>query len=448
MGIKGGFCLWQQVWFICRSDRSKSARCDQSRSTHKSAANDMAPTESHDVEILDTVIEHVRLPDAKFKPFMAIVGLLRSIPIVFTAFFLTPSIVYAQDPVEWTPATLERLRDWVARAPVDALPVLDTGPLRQAQTRGDAEAVSQAATALALNLARMQLLGAAGAAQRAGWHIADTDRSVDLRERLARAVSLDALDSFFSGLQPQSDQYAALRLAYAGEADPDRRLTLARNMERWRWMPQSLGSDYVLVNAAAFEAELWRHGRRVGTWPVIVGKRSTPTPVFSATITGVILNPWWVVPASIVREQHGVFPARLGYVRSGGQIRQKPGPGNALGQMKLDMPNPFTVYIHDTPSKELFAKEVRAFSHGCIRIGDALGFATRLLGGERDRVEVDAIVATRETTRLPLEKGLPVYIAYFTAGTGADGQLRFYPDLYKRDGRTGDPTSGGDACKG
>ncbi|CCA90515.1 conserved hypothetical protein (plasmid) [Novosphingobium sp. PP1Y] len=408
----------------------------------------MAPTESHDVEILDTVVHDVRSSGVNFKPFIAIAALLRSIPVVFTAFFLTPGAARAQDPVDWTPATLARLEVWVARAREDALPVLDTGPLQKAQARGDAHAVSQAATALALDLARMQLLGAAGAGQRAGWHIVDTDGAVDLHERLARAVSLDVLDSFFSGLQPHSDQYAALRRAYASEADPERRLTLARNMERWRWMPQSLGSDYVLVNAAAFEAELWRQDRREGTWPVIVGKRSTPTPVFSARITGVILNPWWVVPASIVREKHGVFPARLGYVRSGGQVRQKPGPGNALGEMKLDMPNSFSVYIHDTPSKDLFAKDVRAFSHGCIRIGDALGFAAKVLGGEHDREKVDTIVAKQETTRLTLEKALPVYITYFTAGTDAEGRLRFYPDLYKRDRRTGDPNSGGNACNG
>jgi murein L,D-transpeptidase YcbB/YkuD len=119
------------------------------------------------------------------------------------------------------------------------------------------------------------------------------------------------------------------------ETDIARRAALARNMERWRWMPRSLGRDYVFVNAAALEAGLWRQGKGVGTWKVIVGKRSTPTPVFSATITGVIFNPSWEIPASIVREKRDNSPARLGYVRANGRDRQRPGPNNALGQMKL-----------------------------------------------------------------------------------------------------------------
>jgi murein L,D-transpeptidase YcbB/YkuD len=248
------------------------------------------------------------------------------------------------------------------------------------------------------------------------------------------------IDSFFIGLRPTHPDYAVLRAALAKETDPERRLTIARNMERWRWMPQSLGRSYVLVNVAAFEADLWRGGRRIGTWPVIVGKQSTPTPVFSATITGVILNPWWTVPASIVRERNGNFPARQGYVVTDGQISQKPGPNNALGEMKLDMPNPFTVYIHDTPSKELFARDVRAFSHGCIRVGNALEFAAALLDGIRSRTELDAIVATRRTTTIELPGRLPVYITYFTAGTDDAGRLAFYSDVYGRDSRIGDAT--------
>ncbi len=346
----------------------------------------------------------------------------------------------------WTPARITQLRHWVGAAPEDALSAPDTRELDTAERGGDPAAIDRAATALALCLARLHLLGGATVAQRAGWRITDSDAAIDLQARLERAVAVNSLDAFFAGLQPKHPDYAALRAAYAKETDPDRRRTLARNMERWRWMPQSLGSDYVLVNAAAFEAGLWRNGAKAGTWPVIVGKRSTPTPVFAATITGVILNPWWVVPASIVRERHGNFPARLGYVRSGGQIRQKPGPTNALGAMKLDMPNPFTVYMHDTPSKQLFERDVRAFSHGCIRVRDALGLATTLLDGAKTREEVDAIVATRKTTTVKLAASVPVYIAYFTAGVGGDGQLAVYPDIYMRDGRVGDPERPSTAC--
>lgn len=346
----------------------------------------------------------------------------------------------------WNAARVERLKYWVAKAPEDALPQLNTAALDKAQASGDAASIDSAATALALHLARMHLLGCATPAQRAGWHIVDSDSAIDLRARLERAVSLNSIDAFFAGLQPKHADYAALREAYAAETDSEERQTLARNMERWRWMPQSPGQDYVLVNAPAFEARLWRDGRHVGTWKVIVGKRSTPTPVFSTTITGVILNPWWVVPASIMREMRGRFPASKGYVWSGGQVRQKPGPNNALGQMKLDMPNPFTVYMHDTPAKHLFERDVRAFSHGCIRVSDALGLATTLLEGVKTREEVDAIVATRKTTTVELPASLPVYIAYFTAGTDNEGKLVFHPDIYGRDGRLGDVASSQRAC--
>ncbi|PEQ13791.1 L,D-transpeptidase [Novosphingobium sp. PC22D] len=345
--------------------------------------------------------------------------------------------VAAQSVAGWTRHEADRLKVWAARAPEDALPALDTTSLDDAIASGDGAAIDGEATALALRLARWHLLGAVPASRRAGWHITDTDSSVDLRERLARALAMNSLDSFFEGLRPAHRDYAALRRQYGVESDPARRRTLALNMERWRWMPRVLGSDYILVNAAAFEARLSLQGREPSRWRVIVGKRSTPTPIFSAQVTGVILNPWWTVPASIVREKRGVFPASAGYVRSGGQVRQKPGPTNALGEMKLDMPNPYTVYMHDTPSKALFDREVRAFSHGCVRVDHALDFARTLLAGTMSREQIDAVVARRVTTTVPLERALPVYIAYFTASASEEGGVAFHPDIYGRDARQG-----------
>ena len=367
------------------------------------------------------------------------------------ALMLCSAAALPNDPIPgWTPAEREQLRHWVGAAAEDALPVLDTAPLAAAERSGDPAAIDAAATTLALRLARLHLLGAATSAQRAGWRIADSDASIDLHSRLERAVAINAIDLFFAGLKPQHPDYDALRSAYASETNPEHKATLARNMERWRWMPQSLGQDYVLVNAAIFEASLWRHGQRVGTWPVIVGKRSTPTPVFSATITGVTFNPWWEIPASIVREKHGRFPARLGYVYSGGRYRQRPGPNNALGQMKLVMPNPYHVYMHDTPSKHLFEREVRAFSHGCIRVGGALDYAATLLQGVKSRDEVDAIVASRKTVTVDLASRLPVYVTYFTASIRQDGSLAIQPDIYGRDGRIGVPPAPeqGSGCAG
>ena len=127
---------------------------------------------------------------------------------------------------------------------------------------------------------------------------------------------------------------------------------------------------------------------------------------------------------------------------------QRPGPGNALGQMKRDMRNAFTVYMHDTPGKHLFGREVRTFSHGCIRTGNALDFAATLLDGVMTREEVDAIVATGKTTNVALASGLPIYITYFTAGIRGDGELAIMDDVYNRDSRVGAAEDAHRTCGG
>ncbi len=344
----------------------------------------------------------------------------------------------APSPV-WNAAAVAELRRWVDAAPEDALPRPDPAALDRAVASGNAAAIDQAADALGLQLARMHLVGTAA---RTGWQIADSDTAIDLPAGLRQALVAGTLGPFLAGLRPQHPDYAALRTAYAAERDPARRAVLARNMERWRWMPHRLADDHVLVNAASFEARLWRGGRQAGTWPVIVGKTRTPTPVFAATITGVTLNPWWDVPASIVRESVGALVRRSpadararGYVWSGGRIRQRPGPGNSLGQMKLVMPNPYGVYLHDTPNRDLFGREVRAFSHGCVRVGDALGLAAALLDGVRTRAQIDALVAAGDTATIATARPMPVYITYFTAGLRGDGSFARFPDIYGRDAR-------------
>lgn len=348
----------------------------------------------------------------------------------------------------WQAAQAVQLRQLALAAADDALPVPDTAELDAAIAEGRGARLDAVATALALRLARAHMSGVATAEQRAGWRIVDTDSDAGLEDELQRALDAGTLPAFFAARRPVHPDYAALRAAYARETVPARRLAIARNMERWRWMPRDLGDAHVLVNAAAFEARLWRAGRVAGTWPVIVGKVSTPTPVFSARITGVVLNPWWNIPASIVREKRGRFPASQGYVRVGGQWRQKPGPANALGRMRLEMPNPYSVYMHDTPSKQLFARPVRAFSHGCVRTGDALGFAATLLDGRRTRQEIDAIVESGQTVTVDLPSPLPVYIAYFTAVPAGDGTVAILPDVYGRDGRVGMPPGTASGCGG
>jgi hypothetical protein len=231
----------------------------------------------------------------------------------------------------WRTAQAVVLRQLVTAAADDALPVLDCGQLDSALREGEGPSLDRVATDIALRLASMHLLGASSAQQRTGWEIADSDRDIDVQAGLDRALAGDALAAFFASLRPSHPDYAALRAAYAQEKDAGRKLTLGRNMERWRWLPRDLGDDYLLVNAACSrracgEVARWRaHGRSSSA------SLPTPTPVFSTLVTGVTFNPWWTIPASIVRERGGRFPASQGYVRTGGQWRQRPGPGNALG---------------------------------------------------------------------------------------------------------------------
>lgn len=340
----------------------------------------------------------------------------------------------------WSNDDIAALRRAVAAAPADALPPLSTAELDQAIAGKRSDTIDRAATGLALRLARMELVGTSTAAQKGAWGIVDTDTALDVEPLLNVALVSGAVDAFFAQLRPAHPDYAALRAAYASETDPARRATLARNMERWRWLPHTLGADYVLVNAAAFEARLWRGGSQAGSWRVIVGKPKTPTPVFRTAITGVNFNPWWEIPSSIVRESVGALvrnrPATArarGYVVQNGRYRQAPGPGNALGQMKLVMPNPYSVFMHDTPNRNLFAQDNRALSHGCVRVGDAIGYAATLLQGTMNRERIDEIVASRQTTTINLARPLTLYIAYFTAGPDASGKVAFYKDIYHRD---------------
>ena len=209
---------------------------------------------------------------------------------------------------------------------------------------------------------------------------------------------------------------------------------LALNLERWRWMPDSLGPRHVFVNIPAFELVMreTRRGRLadVFTSRVVVGQPSWATPVFSDTMETVVFNPTWTMPRSIQRESYG----RL---RPDRAVRP-PGPGNALGRVKFLFPNRHAVYIHDTPSKWGFTAERRALSHGCVRIGDPQDFARAVLAGDRrwPAARVDsAFTGPWTTTEVRLARRIPVHIAYFTATADAAGRVTTYPDVYGRDAR-------------
>ncbi len=215
-------------------------------------------------------------------------------------------------------------------------------------------------------------------------------------------------------------------------------------LERWRWGPHEFPPTRVEVNTAAAEAVLYRDGAPALSMRIVAGKPSTPTPTFSATVTGVVLNPPWNVPASIARGE--LFPkeradpgylARNHFVQTGGRLVQTPGDHNALGRVKLDMPNPHTVYLHDTSAKALFDTPRRYYSHGCMRMQRPREIAAALLGTQGwSAADVDAAIATGETQTVPLDLPVPVYVMHNTAYVRAsDGALILQPDVYGWDGR-------------
>ena len=243
----------------------------------------------------------------------------------------------------------------------------------------------------------------------------------------------------------------------------DRINQIVANMERWRWMPEDMGDDYIMVNIAGFELRRFSPDRPVRRMKVVVGKTYHRTPVFSDRIRYLEFNPTWTVPYSIAtKEMLPILRRDPGHYASKGfdllqrgqpvpwsgidwsrytsgnfpyMFRQRPGETNALGRVKFMFPNKHNVYLHDTPSRSGFSKSFRALSHGCVRLSEPIKFAAEVLatkkGWSRDRI--DAVLASRETTRVNLDKPLPVHLVYATAWLEENGTVHFRADVYGRD---------------
>ena len=219
---------------------------------------------------------------------------------------------------------------------------------------------------------------------------------------------------------------------------------IAANLERHRWMPRALGARYILVNVPAFHLEAWENGKRALDMKVIVGQEyeDKKTAVFSDTMTTVVFRPYWNITDDIAaKETWPKINADPGYMAANDletyqengktRLRQKPGDKNSLGWVKFLFPNDFNIYLHDTPQRELFDKDVRAFSHGCIRIEKPAELAQWVLGWSADSVQ-RAMHNPPDDKAVKVPRPLPVYITYFTAD-GRDGVVHFGNDLYDRD---------------
>lgn len=342
----------------------------------------------------------------------------------------------------WRVAAAEELLRYIEAIGEEGLDPAAYAPdqLRAALGGGDPAALTEVANRTFLRLATDLSGGQVRGDSRVDWHLPDASLDGNRQQLLLARAAQGGVEEVLDSLLPTHPQYAGLKAALAATAveDSARRELIRANMERWRWMPRELGPRHVIVNVPAFTAAIVEDGRVVRRHRAIVGTRRTPTPQLAAQISAVTLNPWWTVPQSIIREMGGNFGAGYQVRRLEGgtlSVRQPPGPRNALGRLKIEMPNEHAIYLHDTPAQALFARPVRAFSHGCIRTQGVRDFAAHLLAptGQWDRAAIDRAIATGETQQVALVEPIPVYIAYFTAAATTDGGIVTYADIYGRD---------------
>lgn len=372
---------------------------------------------------------------------------------MFCALALATSVALAQDPGprRWDREAASGLLAYVERLDSHGLEPRDYAPdvLEQAIASGDPQLLERRATATFGLVAQDLAMGHVRPGRRGRYHIAsDTLDPKRVALLIDSAIAARNIPSALNALAPQRSEYAALRAALArlGPEQAEERRKIEVNLERWRWLPRHLGTRHLMVNIPEYRVHLTDNGDEQVSNRVIVGKPQTATPQFSAQVTAVILNPSWHVPQSIIAESVGrLVRTNPATARARGytwaidkfgklQVTQRPGPQNALGQMKLEMANSFSVYLHDTPNKELFDRAVRTFSHGCVRTDKPLDFAVTLIESpEWNRATIDAGVAARQTRRVPLTAPVPIYIVYMTAIARADGTVQYYDDPYELD---------------
>jgi murein L,D-transpeptidase YcbB/YkuD len=274
----------------------------------------------------------------------------------------------------------------------------------------------------------------------------DTSHLAALRARL-QGEGIDATD-IKAGLATFQQRHTIVVDSALGSETLDAlnvpvtyRLTqIAANLERYRWLPRTFGEKYILVNVPAFKLEGYEAGEKTIEMKVIVGQEfdGRSTPVFSDKMEYVVFRPYWNVTPTIAEKE--LFPqfAAQGmpadyetYTENGAlRIRQKPGEKNSLGLVKFLFPNSYNIYLHDTPNDKLFEEDIRAFSHGCIRLEKPAELAQWVLGW--DRARVDKMMHGANNQSITLKNKLPVYITYMTTYV-RDGQLWFGNDLYSRD---------------
>ena len=359
----------------------------------------------------------------------------------------------------WTVTQAQELLAFIPGMKAEGLNPSDyrADALTAAIAAGESEELNKLASEIFVWLVEDLRDGRTPMESRRQWFVVDPDADrLPTWKLLEDALASGDIAATLTALHPKHPDYAALRAELATATDPARIKLIRANMDRWRWLPQDLGRQYLMTNVPEYMLRLTVRGRIIDTYRVVVGKPGrTATPQLAEMVEAVIYNPTWTVPQSIVVGEglgnkvlnNPQWAASQGYKATKGAggwigVVQQPGPTNSLGLMKLDMPNEHAIFLHDTPSRHLFANEMRALSHGCIRVQGAreLAMTMSMLGNAETKADIPAIrdevseiTMSGEYTRYPMKKQWPVYITYFTMATDVDGKMKAFKDIYDRD---------------
>ena len=366
----------------------------------------------------------------------------------------TPPTVVPTPLLQWNLADARVLLGVIEAIDSEGLIPADYKPaaLRTAIAGGAGAALNTTASQSFAWLAEDLRDGRTPMTARLQWFALDPDQDTNPTAGLeARALDSHDVAGVLSSLAPTHPDYQALKAALATTPATEKtvRNRIRANMDRWRWLKQELGPVYLLTNIPEFQLRLTVNNNIIRSYRTIVGKPGrTATPQLAETVQNVVFNPTWTVPQSIVvgegmgarlirdpaaarRQGYAVSRAKDGTIT----VVQQPGKGNSLGLMKIDMPNPHAIYLHDTPSRNLFNAPVRAFSHGCIRTERAqeLGMTMAMLGADLTVDQAVAYANSGKYTKVPMTKTFPVYLTYFTMAQDITGKLATFNDLYGRD---------------
>ena len=360
-----------------------------------------------------------------------------------------PVVAVRIEMPSWSEENATALLSYIEKVGDEGLFAKDYYPdaLAAAILGGDQAALDKAATDRFLLLATHLRDGRTPNAARKQWFMTDSDGdSEPLLSLLTAALGAGTVSETLASLDPVHPDFALLKAALKKAKTPAEANAIRVNMERWRWMPRSLGERYVVSNVPEYLTRVVHGGTIIATHKAVVGKSSTPTPQLNPMATGIIVNPNWTLPRSIINEGIGATIARnpasaraQGYTWTGSgknlSVVQLPGANNALGVMKMEMLNEHAIYLHDTPSKGAFNAAARAFSHGCIRTERALHFSglMAVMFAGRSPEEFGEAIASGKTTRFGFDQPFPVYVAYWTMVPDGKGGVKKLADIYGRD---------------